>query len=94
MMLNNPHGLDKIGVGLRVKVFDARLFKRDDLTPLSFTERPATVIKRYGLWEPNQYHVWRYADLIDVEFDHNPGVVSRGHFTYMVKLLTEEKRKV
>lgn len=60
--------------GDRVKVFDPLLYKDDVSTPLSRTMRPATIVKRYGLSRD-------YPDLLDVEFDHRPGVISRAHFT-------------
>ena len=93
--------------GDRVLVFDSSLFKDDISTPLSFTERPATVVCRYGyhsFWRlnkfelqrclsgtsdlyPGGYEVWKYPDLVDVQFDHRPERISHGHFTTGVKNL-------
>lgn len=66
--------------GTRVKVFDHRLFKDDQTTPLSETMQLATVVQRYGrrnALDPT----FVFPDLIDVEFDYRPGEISRSHFT-------------
>ena len=77
-MDNDPRGLMP---GDRVLVFDHTLFKDDVTTPLSFTIRPATIIRRYG--RKTRYSGDEsdtlYPDLIDVDFDHRGE--SRGHFT-------------
>jgi len=69
--------------GVRVLVFDYRLFKCDIETPLSHTMRPATVVCRYG--RVDEWNGIQYPDLVDVVFDHRPERVSCGHFTYGVK---------
>lgn len=69
--------------GTRVMAFDWRLYKNDRDTPLSTTVRPATVICHYGRMATsygNELVLGPYPNCIDVEFDHNPGVVSVGHF--------------
>lgn len=78
--------------GCRVLVFDSTLFKDDKSTPLSFTERPATVIQRYGKLEYDygDFSLGPYPDLLDVSFDHRPTRISHGHFTDGVKHLCEE----
>jgi hypothetical protein len=76
--------------GDRVSVFDPRLFVDDKKTPLSVTMRPATVVCRYGLkvgYRASMEKPWIYPDLVDVEFDHRLGVVSKGHFTDGVRIL-------
>jgi hypothetical protein len=76
--------------GDRVSVFDHRLFVDDWATPLPITLRPATVVCRYGkrVFHPTSMEKpWIYPDLVDVEFDHRPGVVSKGHFTDGVRIL-------
>lgn len=93
-MRNDPRNLMP---GDRVLVFDSILFKDDVSTPLTYTVRPATIVRRYGShgwWgftktyiqenRPN-YEVWKYPDLVDVLFDHRPERVSHGHFTDGVK---------
>lgn len=67
--------------GARVLVFDHLLFKDDVSTPLSFTERPATVLCRYGY---RSLFGFTYPDLLDVKFDHREQV-SHGHFTKWCK---------
>jgi hypothetical protein len=64
----------------KVLVFDPLLFKNDIETPLSFTMRPATIVKHYG---DKDY------DLVDVVFDHRPEKVSRGHFVNMIEEIKE-----
>jgi|HubBroStandDraft_2_1064218.scaffolds.fasta_scaffold868868_1 hypothetical protein len=61
----------------RVLVFDHRLFKDDVSTPISYTMKPATVVRRYGI----KHNDMIYPDLIDVVFDHRPETVSVSHFT-------------
>lgn len=58
-------------IGDKVKVFDHLLFKDDISTPLSYTIRPATVVRVYssGYGET----------LVDVEFKHRSGT-SKAHF--------------
>jgi len=68
--------------GSRVLVFDPRLFKDDKTTPFSITMKPATVVFRYGY--VSQYWGWKYDDVVDVVFDHDPHRISRGHFTKFV----------
>jgi hypothetical protein len=73
--------------GTRVKVFDHRLFINDVSTPLKTTMRAATVKKWYGErcgW-PNKGAV--NGNLIDVEFDHRPEEVSKGHFADHIEVL-------
>lgn len=82
--------LKEIMPGDRVSVFDPRLFVDDKKTPLSVTVRPATVVCRYGkkvFYSASMTRPWIYPDLVDVEFDHRPGTVSKGHFTDGVILL-------
>lgn len=55
--------------GVRVSVFDAKAWSKagyDDGDNSQFW-RPATIRRRY----------W---NLVDVEFDHEPGQISAGHF--------------
>jgi len=73
--------------GVRVMVFDPRLFKDDVTTPLSHTVRPATVVSRYGKIERYYEERVQYPDLVDVRFDHRPNDISGGHFTSGVHLL-------
>lgn len=85
--------------GDRVIVFDSTLFKNDIDTPLSYTMRPGTIVCRYGYhpyWRqgfcdlrdlyPGGYQVWKYPDLVDINFDHRPDKISHGHFTDGVEL--------
>ena len=67
--------------GTRVMVFDPSLFIDDEKTPLSFTVRPATVLRWYGRW--STFGAWADADLIDVDFDHRGE--SCGHFTLLIE---------
>ena len=82
--------------GDRVSVFDPRLFVDDWSTPLSVTFRPATVVCRYGkkvFYQASMEKPWVYPDLVDVEFDHRPGVISKGHFTDGIKALETSDAK-
>ena len=65
-----------------VKVFDHLLYEDDKSTPISYTMRPATVVRRYGR---RSLRFGVYPDLIDVLFDHRLGRVSVGHFTRCVE---------
>lgn len=80
----------------RVKVFDHRLFRNDKATPLKVTMRRATIVKRYSLTRNCQTFVDRYRyhydDLVDVVFDHRPNEISRGHFAYAVKPLSNPRK--
>lgn len=40
--------MNRILPGIKVKVFDSRLYKNDKDTPLSMTMKSATVLQRYG----------------------------------------------
>jgi hypothetical protein len=76
--------------GDRVSVFDPQLYVDDKKTPLSVTVRPATVVRRYGkkvFYPSSMTKPWLYLDLVDVEFDHRLGDVSKGHFTSGVRLI-------
>jgi len=91
--------MKEIFPGDRVMVWDHSLWIRDDLTPEC--HRPATVICRYGRKDVSTHNIFYdeygfaygepviyiYDDLVDVEFDHRPGEITKGHFTYGVKLL-------
>lgn len=77
--------------GTRVKVFDSTLFVNDVATPLSHTMRPATVVCWYSKITPMQE---MYDGMVDVLFDHRPGKVSRGHFTYRMTNLASEDEDV
>jgi len=68
--------------GSRVMVFDWTLYVNDKRTPLSVTLKPATVVCRYGYTSPLNPR-WKYPDVVDVEFDHRPGI-SKAHFTEYV----------
>lgn len=70
--------------GTRVRVFDTRLYKDDVSTPPSTTMRAATVKRWYGY---RSQHHGVYENQIDIEFDHRPGEVSRGHFANGVEVL-------
>ena len=97
-MENDPRDLMP---GDRIFVFDNFLYKDDIQTPLSFTMRSATIVRRYGThraWRglrslarqnlyPGFYDTWKYPDMVDVIFDHRPGI-SRGHFTSGVKSMS------
>lgn len=67
--------------GDRVMVFDSLLFEDDVSTPLSYTVRPATVVRHYGM--RTRYGI--YPSCIDVVFDHRRDRVSHGHFTSCVE---------
>ncbi len=69
--------------GSRVFVFDNTLYVNDKKTPLSVTMKAATVVRRYGYCSIHGPK-WRYPDVIDVEFDHRPGI-SKAHFTDRAK---------
>lgn len=75
--------------GDRVMVFDYTLFKDDKTTPLSYTVRPATIVRWYGSpvqhFPINDCTLGPYESLIDVVFDHRPERESHGHFTTCVK---------
>lgn len=68
--------------GDRVIVFDPLLFKDDVSTPLSFTRRPATVIRHYGYKYvlPFDPEPCVYPSCVDVVFDHRQERESHGHF--------------
>jgi len=73
--------------GTRVLVFDYRLYRDDVSTPLSHTMRPGTVKRWYCQrcgW-PCEDHV--DGNVVDVEFDHRPGGISKGHFTDYVEVI-------
>lgn len=63
--------------GMRVSVFDHRLYRDDVSTPLTVTMQPATVLRRYRK---------QGAELVDVRFDRD-GRESKGHFVDFVKHL-------
>lgn len=65
--------------GMRVLVFDSRLYKDDVKTPLSVTMQPATVLKVYTL-------VGREVEVADVKFDRD-GWASHMHFTWGIQPL-------
>ena len=67
----------KLEAGMKVLVFDHRLFKDDLSTPHSVTMQAATVLKRYRKGG---------VDLVDIRFDRD-GLVSRSHFAESVKHL-------
>ncbi len=73
--------------GDRVRIFDWRLFKNDKDTPVSFTVRPATVLRWYGRRASKTIGGYPYPSLIDVVFDHRPNEVSHGHFTNIIERL-------
>ena len=72
--------------GDRVLVYDYRDFINDWATPCDMLMRPATVVCRYGKVVDYGSGPCYYPDLVDVVFDHRPGVVSCGHFTDRVVL--------
>lgn len=75
----------KILPGVKVKVFDYRLFIDDKKTPLSLTMQLATVIRRYG--KRSEYNPsWIYPDLVDIVFDRD-GKESKGHFTDYITIV-------
>jgi hypothetical protein len=69
----------------KVLAYDSLLYKNDKDTPLSITMKEATVVCRYGC-RSTYNKEWIYPDLVDVIFDHDKRL-SKGHFTYGVKLL-------
>lgn len=75
--------MNKITIGSRIKVFDSRLFKNDIATPLSYTIRLATVVRRY-FYKSQVYD--GYSDVIDVIFDYLPNQISKCHFVSGVKM--------
>lgn len=76
--------------GDKVEVFDSSLFVDDVKTPLSITYKPATIVCRYGQKSKaiNQDGFWYYPDLVDVVFDHRPELVSHGHFTNGIDVIS------
>ena len=90
LKLVEHYGNMDIFPGQRVEVYDH----------IDGTYQKGTVTKRYGLTE-NHSKVcnWRYPDLVDVKqdrvrFNHlndKYRQLSKGHFTYAVKKLTEQK---
>jgi len=74
--------------GTRVVVFDSRLYKDDRETPISETLCMATVCCWYG----KEGLFGQCKSLVDVEFDHNPGHVSKGHFTFGLKKVETEEQ--
>jgi signal peptidase I len=97
-MNNDPRN---ILPGDRVVVFDPRLYVDDVRTPLSYTMRPAIVMRRYGMKIVDRSHIeysdngrmygepvaWVYPDLVDVLFYHMPDKISCGHFTNSVEVM-------
>ena len=75
--------------GSRVIAFDPKLYKNDEETPIKTTMKPGTVICRYG--EYNKIYNVSYDDLVDIQFDHRPDKISKGHFTSLVKEIRKEK---
>jgi len=75
--------MEPIFPGTRVLVGDQRLYKNDKDTPLSVTQKPATIVCRYGYISER---FGNYPDCVDVLFDHRPEI-SKGHFTYGIKKL-------
>jgi len=73
--------------GDRVLVFDPQLFRDDVTTPLSYTMRPAVVLRRYGRraehYPISDMTLGPYPDLVDVIFLHRG--LSRSHFTDSVR---------
>lgn len=67
----------KVQTGMRVTVFDHRLYVDDVKTPLSVTMQPGTVVRVYRQ---------KGSDLVDIKFDRD-GMVSKGHYADGVKLL-------
>jgi hypothetical protein len=77
--------------GTRVKVFDHLLYKNDKVTPLSDTMKDATVVRHYGsLVErySDDLILGPYPSCIDVVFDHRPDKISKGHFTYAIRIFS------
>ena len=72
--------------GVDVRVYDSALYINDILTPAHTLLKKAKVIKRYAE-KVMIYGEWHYyPDLVDVEFQHRPGV-SRAHFTHLVEFI-------
>lgn len=69
-------------------VFDDRLFRNDKKTPICETLNMATVRCWYG----KETKLGRCKSLIDVEFDHRPGFISRGHFTFGVRVVSTREQ--
>lgn len=91
----DPLSVKGIAPGTRVMVFDSTLYKDDKKTPLSYTVRPAVVIRHYGLQaqdygSTNDLVLGPYQSLVDVIFDHRPERVSKGHFTYSISVIDKE----
>jgi hypothetical protein len=82
----------EILAGDRVMVHDPRLFIDDIKTPVSFTRRSATVIRRYGYYSETMAELCenkeagKYPDCVDVVFDYD-GRESKGHFTSGIELI-------
>jgi hypothetical protein len=72
-MLKTGH----IKVGMRVLVFDSRLYVDDVKTPASVTFRPATVLRVYD---------HKGDEVADVRFDHDLRE-SKAHFTHGIRPL-------
>jgi hypothetical protein len=74
-----------IKAGMRVLVFDSRLYKDDVKTPPKVTWKPATVEKVYLL---NGHEV------ADVKFDRDgEGSESHAHFTWAIEVLESEAQE-
>ena len=67
--------------GDRVKVFDSKLYVNDKSTPPSVTFKPATVLSVHRNVNCDQ------ETLVDVEFDHRLGEISKCHFVWGVREL-------
>lgn len=86
--------LDAITVGSRVLAFDPALYRDDESTPINYSVRPATVLRRYGiLRRVGQYgeKYGPYPDVVDLRFDHRPERESHGHFTNYLKGVWHEE---
>jgi hypothetical protein len=66
----------------------------DKTTPWHTLESPATVVCRYGriyypplIDDENKHIPWRYPDNVDVVFDHDPKRISKGYFTWSVRVI-------
>jgi hypothetical protein len=70
---------DEIMPGDRVLVFDPRRYINDVKTPLSMTMRPATVVRRYGMWDRYDGERVNYPDVVDVQWEN--GSITKAHFT-------------
>lgn len=77
--------MDKIVPGVRVKVFDHRLFKNDRSTPLSETMKPAVVVRIYDY--VSRFGLGMYPNVADVVFDYRPNEVSKAHFTEFIEIM-------